>query len=596
MRSAGAAVLLVVALVAWGVLRDDSGSTRGAVDSRDWTTVETPRMQRQRAKRDQSLDPSTDGWHSEAFAEQAGEQLARVALAWEERDAEGLAGLASPGAEFAPLRPGTLTEVFREGGVVVSRGSADATERGPFGRAVAALFDELGVEAERRVKFKIDRVEPAGEVFKSRVRFEATASLEGKSIQQRATWSCEWRPAADGPPLLTALAVDFYEQTSVDGPWFVDATAAVIGGVASFREQLSYGLNHWLRNVERFHGMDVLSRHGLAVGDANGDGLDDLYLCQPGGLPNRLYIQRPDGRVRDASIESGVNWLDRSSSALFLDLDNDGDQDLVVATEKGVLALENDGKAKFRLRAKLATSSYDVQSMAAADFDGDKLLDIYICVDLGPGARPGEPRPPPFVYHDANDGGANSLYRQTKAWSFRDVTADVGLTVANRRHSLAASWEDIDNDGDPDLYVANDYGQNCLYRNDGGRFKNIAGAAGVIDFGSGMSVSWSDFDRDGDFDLYVGNMYSSAGGRITTQRAFRPSADRSTRALLRRFAKGNSLFRAVGDGTFEEVGDAAGVEMGRWAWSSLFGDLNNDGWDDLVVANGFISTSDTRDL
>jgi hypothetical protein len=172
----------------------------------------------------------------------------------------------------------------------------------------------------------------------------------------------------------------------------------------------------------------------------------------------------------------------------------------------------------------------------------------------------------------------------------------VGLDANNRRHSLAASWEDYDNDGDMDLYVANDYGQNCLYRNDGGKFTDVAAEANVIDFGSGMSVSWADFDRDGWMDLYVANMFSSAGNRITDQAKFRSEDDQQIRQRYRRFAKGNTLFQNLRDGTFREIGAEANVEMGRWAWSSPFLDINNDGWEDIVVANGFLTTEDTGDL
>ena len=176
------------------------------------------------------------------------------------------------------------------------------------------------------------------------------------------------------------------------------------------------------------------------------------------------------------------------------------------------------------------------------------------------------------------------------------MTLESGLDFKNRRHSLASSWEDYDNDGDPDLYVSNDYGHNCLYRNEGGKFSEVAAAAGVVDAGPGMSASWSDYDRDGDMDLYVGNMFSSAGGRIFTQEGFRPWLPEEERGLYRRFVKGNSMFENRGDGTFSEVGAERGVETARWAWSSLFGDLNNDGWDDIVVANGYVTAPDTGDL
>ena len=144
--------------------------------------------------------------------------------------------------------------------------------------------------------------------------------------------------------------------------------------------------------------------------------------------------------------------------------------------------------------------------------------------------------------------------------------------------------------------MANDFGQNCLYRNDGGRFEEVAEQAGVVDWGSGMSVSWADYDHDGLMDLYVGNMFSSAGSRITPYDQFRSGIDSTTRDIYRHFAKGNTLFRNLGDGTFEDVGQQAHVEIGRWAWNSLFADVNNDGWDDLLVANGYITGDDTGDL
>jgi hypothetical protein len=161
---------------------------------------------------------------------------------------------------------------------------------------------------------------------------------------------------------------------------------------------------------------------------------------------------------------------------------------------------------------------------------------------------------------------------------------------------LAAAWEDFDNDGDQDLYVANDYGQNCLYRNDEGQFINVADELNVVDFGSGMSVSWGDANHDGWMDLYVGNMFSAAGNRVATQSRFMAQSDEATRKLYQRFAKGNSFFENQNGLRFAEVGADAGVEMARWAWSSLFVDVNNDGWDDLFVANGFITADDDRDL
>ncbi len=152
------------------------------------------------------------------------------------------------------------------------------------------------------------------------------------------------------------------------------------------------------------------------------------------------------------------------------------------------------------------------------------------------------------------------------------------------------------NDGDQDLYVANDYGRNNLYRNENGHFSDVAQDAGVEDISAGMSVSWGDYNHDGQMDLYVSNMWSSAGKRITYQRKFQPGTTDRTRSDFQRHARGNSLFMNRGDGTFRDVSVESDVTMGRWAWGSRFIDLNNDGREDLLVTNGFITQEDTRDL
>jgi hypothetical protein len=202
----------------------------------------------------------------------------------------------------------------------------------------------------------------------------------------------------------------------------------------------------------------------------------------------------------------------------------------------------------------------------------------------------------PYPYHDANNGAPNHLLRNDGGWRFTDVTAASGMNENNRRFSLAASWCDYDDDGDPDLYVANDFGRTNLYRNDGGgRFRDVAAEAGVEDIGNGMSVAWEDYDADGRIDLHVGNMWSSAGNRLVDQPAFR-KASAGTQEIYRRMARGNSLFRSLGGGRFEDVSEESGTTFGRWAWSSKFIDHDSDGREDLYVANGFVTNESHDDL
>ena len=586
----------------------DRRSTLG--ETEPLTAVSTKRSQLRRAAEQRSLDPATDGWASEVDAERAKKYLSNLlSLATQSAkvDAEALSVVAD-NFHCASLRPTDLVDVFRDASIRVreqrEQGSATAYEGASgLADALSHFAEPLRDRDDFHTHVKIIRVTPEADTVTTTAIIESGGRAAEDSIGQRANWTCHWR--RDGDSLrLRSIRSDDYREVTASGPkgvWFADCTQAILGKNSLLNDQLVFGLNHWLGRIERVRGIHVFARWGVAVGDVNGDGLDDLYVCQPGGLPNRLFVQQPDGTAIDQSAAAGVDWLDHTASALLVDLDNDGAQDLVAATISGVIVMKNDNAGRFHLRATLPTADTDVQSLSAADYDNDGDLDLYICLDFANRAALRNEVSVGFVYHDANDGAANVLFRNDGArdarWRFTDVTVETGLDENNRRHSLAASWEDYDNDGDQDLYVANDYGQNCLYRNEGGQFVDVAVKSRVVDFGSGMSVSWSDFDRDGWMDLYVGNMFSSAGNRITRQSKFRSSDDdQSVRPVYTRFAKGNSLFSGDRSGTFQEVGTAADVEMGRWAWSSLFADLNNDGWQDLLVANGYITTEDTGDL
>jgi hypothetical protein len=113
---------------------------------------------------------------------------------------------------------------------------------------------------------------------------------------------------------------------------------------------------------------------------------------------------------------------------------------------------------------------------------------------------------------------------------------------------------------------------------------------------SGMSVAWGDYNRDGATDLYVGNMFSAAGNRVSFQRRFSRGGEAAAIEGLRRMARGNSLFEADGSGGFRDVSVATGTHMGRWAWSSGFVDINNDGWEDVAVATGYLTRDRADDL
>jgi hypothetical protein len=556
-------------------------------------------------------DPAADGWRTESLNKSVGRQLKHIAHFLEASGSDDvlaeLQTIASPVFSAGPLRPAESTTVYDSTYLRVEKEVGEAVEKAPGGSddlasALRPLLDAVEGANEIHVKFKVVGVDVSSRPAVTEQLFSMNGRTPRGAVEIHSSWTAAWEPGEQGEPLLVRIDSSGYQESHVSGlagtTLFSDCTRSVLEGNDSFEEQLLRGPDHWLSRLEAAMGTDIMGHSGLAVGDVNGDGLEDLYMPQQGGLPNRLYVQNQDGSVSDRSAWAGVDWLDRSLSALLVDLDNDGDQDLVVGSMPGLLLAENLGDGRFELRATLAEARY-AYSFTAADYDRDGDLDIYAnrynpvrddpvdeSVDV----------PKPIPYHDAQNGAPNVLVRNDGDWTFSNATAETGLDTDNRRWSFAAAWEDFDNDGDQDLYVANDFGRNALYRNEGGRFENIAAAAGVEDTASGMSAAWGDVNRDGLMDLYVGNMFSSAGNRITNQPGFRPGRDADVRLELRRMAKGNSLFLANDNGRFREVAHETGVEMGRWAWSSLFADLNNDGWQDIVVANGFLTADNPDDL
>ena len=605
-------VLVVVVTVVGGCqpadvepANDSTGDT-----GRPTSQITTERSAKLNANMHREMDPRNDGWESETLSEQTGailRQLARMLSQRKRIDTASLATVLADDFKCSAIRPESLDEAFRDSNMVVRRGPRTANDReGNAFRAASGLAEAMWLASEPlrsvgnvRVQVKIVSLDHSADSVSTTALVDAAGSSSKDAVQTKATWRCHWNRAGDALRLASIRSENYEEVKArvAGGKWFVDCTGSVLADNTSYHDQLAFGLSHWTAHLPKIHGTDLFTRYGLAMGDVNGDSLEDLYICQPGGLPNRLLIQRRDGTVSDVSESAGVDWLDFTSSALFVDLDNDGDQDLMVGTPFHLLVMANDGNGQFSLQADLPIR-FDVHSLSAADYDGDADLDIYVTIAHAYDGVEPEKVEGPFIFHDANNGAPNKLFRNdisSGAWKFTDVTDQMGLDVDNDRHSLAASWEDYDNDGDPDLYVANDYGRNCLYRNDGHRFVNVAAEVDVVDYGAGMSVSWGDCNRDGWMDLYVGNMFSSAGNRITDQPAFKPDAKDNVRSLYRRFVKGNSLFVNRG-GKFEDVSGPAGVDRARWAWASLFVDLNNDGWEDLLVANGFITNQSTDDL
>ena len=533
------------------------------------------------------IDTTKDGWGSEAQSSEYQIVLENfLDSLLHQRETKHI----TPNFSSAQLLKPQTNIVFENAGLIVRRSFKDS---------VKIPYSAITSRTEPEFKAKVKIISVTSKTSDSLV------TLKSPLLQINALWSCSWTETS--PPKLEAITLKEFEEVEQTGPHqlLTDVTASAFNKNPSYQSQLLRSTDHWRSRIPRDFGLDSAANHGLALADVNGDGLEDLYLCQQGGLPNLLFLQNLDGTLTDFSVESKTNWLDYCAAALFLDFDNDGDQDLVISQDFKILFMDNiDGQGHFELAFGRSTKAQSF-SLTSADFDQDGFVDVYVCGynPSASSARAGA-LAEPVPFHDANNGGQNILWRNNGDWTFNDVTKQTGLNQNNTRFSFAASWEDYDQDGDLDLYIANDFGRNCLYQNQGiepGKlpsFINIAGPLGIEDSAAGMSTNWGDFNRDGWMDLYVSNMFSSAGSRVTGQNRFlkKLEHDNDTASTFQRMARGNSLFAANRKGGFTDVSIQTKTNMARWCWGSTFADLNNDGWLDILGANGFITAEDTADL
>ena len=535
-------------------------------------------------------DPTLSEWETEVFASATGLQLKEIKDFLRAKITTPPAGTCHPLSGFL-MNSLPAGEAFH-----VQRASNIEGKPMDLSEALQDLRGKFSNDKATMAEIKVVKVDLSGETATTALNVQIADSR----LQINARWTAQW--TKDDPPALLDLRVTSHEEClRGTGGSLADSTGAVL---ASFEEktQVVHGMDHWVGRIETLLGIEIGGWHGLAAADINNDGLDDIYLCDGGGLPNRLFVQQQDGTVIDRSRESGLGLLDHSFGSLFADFDNDGDQDAAIAMASGVLILENDGTGTFSPVTAKSFPSAVPYSLAAADYDEDGDLDLFAsCYVQRAGANRHSFVARPLPYHDATNGGRNELLRNEGSLRFRNVTKEAGLHPGNSKFSYSASWEDYDQDGDMDLYVANDFGGNNLYRNalrESGKstFTDVAAEAGVRDVAAGMSACWGDFDNNGLADLYVGNMFSSAGNRIAFQEKFKSGGKAETRALYQRHARGNSLFQNLGQGRFKDVSVSSGTTMGRWAWSSLFADLDNNGWEDLLVTNGFITQRDPDDL
>jgi len=331
---------------------------------------------------------------------------------------------------------------------------------------------------------------------------------------------------------------------------------------------------------------------GLCWLDYNNDGLMDLYVVNGGTIEdlkatkaggrsshhNYLYRNNGDGTFTDVTEKAGVGGFRWGAGCAAADYNNDGFEDLLVTNLGENFLFRNNGDGTFTDVAKAAgvDGGFDWHTGATfGDYDGDGFLDLYVSsyLELEQIFTPQKRCPwmgtEVFCGPGGLKGAPDHLYRNNGDGTFTDVTKQAGVEDRDLLYGFTATFEDFDNDGRPDLFVANDRGRNYLYHNLGnGKFEEVGETWGVAYPAEGraqanMGVAIGDYDHDGTMD-----------------------------ALVTTFSQDHfTLFHNTGKGQFFDVSGETGLASATrpfLGWGTFFADLDNDGWLDLFTVNGHV--------
>lgn len=372
------------------------------------------------------------------------------------------------------------------------------------------------------------------------------------------TFAQTFTKITSGPFVTTDGDSRSVNWVDINGDGFIDCM--ITNGPATGQDNFIY-INNGTGGFTALTGDTIVNDNkpsdGATWADSDNDGDLDCYVVNWYNTKNLFYNNTGVGAFTQTqnAIETSGGYCETAS---WGDYDNDGLVDLYVARSGGTLAtnknllFHNDGGNAFSkvLTGAPVTDAYVSRSVNWTDIDSDGDLDLFVT--------------------NENDQNEN-LYRNDGAGVFTKLTT--GPLLNDKGKTMSSSWGDYDNDGDLDVFLANDQGNDGLFRNDGHfNFTKITSDTVSNCGGNSFSSAWSDIDNDGDIDLYVTNSFG-------------------TTTLWPNF-----LFLNNGNGSFTRVGNTAPATDLDWSYGCAFGDYDNDGFEDLAVATCRYNSVDRPDL